>query len=53
MVSHSRDIIGLVFDSDTNSVEVPRVAWFLDVGANKVRSLSPDSVKCLLEAAVD
>ena len=47
------DLVGIVFDSDTTSVQVPRLAWLLDLGANKVRSVKPDSIRCLFEGPVD
>ena len=47
------DLVGIVFDSDTTSVQVPRLAWLLDLGENKVRSVKPDSIRCLFEGPVD
>jgi hypothetical protein len=51
--SYSQETIGVVVDADTASVQVPRRAWFLDIGINKIRSLDPDSVVCVSEGVVD
>ena len=51
--TYEGDLVGIVFDSDTTSVQVPRLAWLLDLGENKVRSVKPDSIRCLLEGPVD
>ncbi len=51
--AYAGDLVGIVFDSDTTSVQVPRLAWLLDLGENKVRSVKPDSIRCLFEGPVD
>ena len=53
-VSSSADtLVGLVLRTDTASVQAPRLAWVLDLAANKVRSISPDSIRCVLEGRID
>ena len=49
----SQEIVGLVLYTDTASTQIPRLAWFLDLGTNKVLSIRPDSLRCFLQGAVD
>jgi len=51
--AYTGDLVGIVVDSDTTSVQVPRLAWLLDLAENKVRSVKPDSMRCLFEGPVD
>jgi hypothetical protein len=44
--SFSGDTVGLILHSTGASTPPPRLVWFLDVGANQIRSLVPDSIQC-------
>ena len=51
--AYAGDLVGIVFESDTTSTQVPRLAWLLELDENKVRSVKPDSLRCLFEGPVD
>ena len=46
-------LVGIVLSTDTASVQTPRLAWVLDLGANTVRAISPDSLRCVLSGRID
>jgi hypothetical protein len=45
--SRSGDTVAVVRDTAADSYRRPRLVWFLDVGANQIRSLVPDSIRCV------
>ncbi len=47
--SRGGDTVAVVRDTAADSYGPPRLVWFLDVGANQIRSLVTDSIRCVRE----